>query len=56
LIIYNKLNFFNIFNTGDGDSSVQKRLRIVKPYGSDIMIKKVGSSNLDIRTILEITR
>lgn len=45
MITYDKLNFFNVSNTGDGDSSVLKRLRIAKPYGSDIMIKKVECTN-----------
>jgi len=37
-----QLNCFKF--TGDGDSSVLKRLRIAKPYGSDIMIKKMYQS------------
>jgi hypothetical protein len=56
LITYDKLNFFNVSNTGDGDSSVLKRLRIAKPYGSDIMIKKVECTNHLLRNYINKLR
>lgn len=56
MITYDKLNFFNVSNTGDGDSSVLKRLRIAKPYGSDIMIKKVECTNHLLRNYINKLR
>lgn len=34
-----------LFNLGDGDSSVTKRLNEVLPYGSDFKIKKIECRN-----------
>lgn len=56
LIIYKKIKLFNVFNTGDGDSSVLKRLHIAKPYGSDIMIKKVECTNHLLRNYINKLR
>lgn len=39
-------------NTGDGDSNVMKRLRIAKPYGPDVIKKKIECSNHIIRNYI----
>lgn len=41
---------------GDGDSSVMKRLRLAKPYGPNIMIKKVECSNHLLRNYINRLR
>ncbi|CAI6367305.1 unnamed protein product [Macrosiphum euphorbiae] len=44
-LIYNRM-------IGDGDSNVIKRLRLAKPYGPDIVIKKIECSNHILRNYI----
>lgn len=41
-LIYNNL-------IGDGDSSVIKKLRMIKPYGNDILVQKIECTNHILR-------
>lgn len=41
-LIYNNL-------IGDGDSSVIKKLRMTKPYGNDILVRKIECTNHILR-------
>jgi len=34
---------------GDGDSSVIKKLRMIKPYGSDLLVEKIECTNHILR-------
>jgi len=37
---------------GDGDSSVKKKLRMIKPYGSDLLVEKIECTNHILRNYL----
>lgn len=41
---------------GDGDSSIMKRLRLEKPYGTNIVIKKVECTNHLLRNYINRLR
>lgn len=41
------------FNVGDSDSSVMKKLHLAKPYGNDIVIKKIECSNHILRNYVD---
>lgn len=41
-----------MYNIGDGDSNIIKRLPLAKPYGPDIVIKKIECFNHILRNYI----
>jgi len=55
ILIYT-LHYCIYYKKGDGDSSIMKRLRLEKPYGTNVVIKKLECTNHLLRNYINRLR